>query len=809
MKKKTLALFGAVAFAGVALASCSKAKNPDDPSGDDTEGRVHVADAYYSGSDNSSGEVTWAPKTLSEVQSAYQTSGSINAWITYSKTYGTTFNDVIADTYRTNPIDNVTYSAGNTLPAWKEFATKLGFTAITQGSAYGSTLDDTVNYNNFVAAKNAQSGQYIDKNGDVTDIFYNTTSNLNKLGDANELVDLTTYLNQQKMPAFAKFLEDNPEIRTEITHNGKIFYTPYLDGYQAIERNFMMDTTQVEKLLDTALPTGTGLLAAGKDGAEKGLKSEPKAEQFIGEDGYNYDKDMQIAIVNPSTSQKVTVTVHKTDNILKLQNEALKNGTTGGDLIAQFKTYAQAAYGDIINTYYGGKISKMFTSAGACYNADDLVALLRIFKANPDVLYGSADVYDEVVPVFPRGQANNRVENILNFGATLYGVQGRGSEYDHLFFGADGKIHDFDTQQSSYDMLDKLHALYEEGLIQANFWAGSGGSDGINNFFIKKNANKSTFGLMEYDYIATQAAANDLKDGVGTAPSSRKTSASGFDFSEIQVRGVAAVLSPLTYVSTEQYSYDQKLDNNTGKTLCRYYEENRAVKNTSWSIPKTSDNIETAIALMDFMFTKEGWEIQNFGPQGYWTYVTVLGEANTPVLNQAILNHFSSTGIDFWNYCRGFLGTTQGIGHYRPTTLDYQATNYYAREGYANLTLAAKLGVQMTSRSVGNAADITWHTSMPMAVFSTMSTEIANTYAGVSTFWAQGNKATKDGSQNGWVAIVANGSSYASTVVSANNVDYQYKDIMGDQRTVKNTSYLNSMASSMGNAYIPNEAKKA
>ena len=56
-------------------------------------------------------------------------------------------------------------------------------------------------------------------------------------------------------------------------------------------------------ILDSAnLSSGTGLLAAGKNGAEKGLKAEPKAEQYIGSDGKNYDKDMQIAIVNPSTN---------------------------------------------------------------------------------------------------------------------------------------------------------------------------------------------------------------------------------------------------------------------------------------------------------------------------------------------------------------------------------------------------------------------------------------------------------------------------------------------------------------------------
>ena len=804
MKKKTLALFGAVAFAGVALASCGKKDNGGNDNGEDAAKRVHDADAYYTGTDNSSGVCTWSPISYTDAASHYNVSGSIDAWIVYSKSYGTTYNGVIKKGGTQNPIDGQTYNSGDTLPAWKSFASSIGLTAINQGAAYGESDGD--NYKSFKGAKTS-AGVYKDKNNQTTDLFYNTTANLNELGDADELVDLTSYINNGSMPAFKKFLDDNPEVKAEITHNGKIYYTPYLDGYQAIERNYVMDTEQVEKLLDDTLPSGTGLLAAGKNGAEKGLKAEPKAEQYIGSDGKNYDKDMQIAIVNPSTNAKVTVTVKQTDNILTLQNEALKNGTTGGELIEQFKTYARAAYGDIIDTYYGGKISKMFTSVGACYNADDLVALLRIFKANPDVLYGSADVYDEVVPVFPRGQANNRVENILNFGATLYGVQGRGSEYDHLFFGADGKLHDFDTAQASYDMLDKLHALYAEGLIQENFWSGSDGSAGINTFFKKNQLDTSTFGLMEYDYTATQSAGNDIQNGVGTAQSSRSTSASGFDFSTITVQGIKPILSPLTYVASKNFTYDQSLDNNTDKELCRYYEENRAVKNTSWSIPKGSDNIDSAIALMDFLFTKEGWQIQNFGPDGYWEYDTILGEQNTPVLKQSILNHYSGTGLDFWNYCRGFLGTTQGVGHYRPTTLDYQATNLYSRGGYDDLTIAANAGVQMTSRSIANIANVTWHSSMPMAVFSTLTTDISNTYAGVTTFWAQNGKASADGTMSGWVAIVAEGSGYSNNVLtSVVGKDYKYSDIL-EQRATKNTAYLYAMGEKLD--MIPTEAKKA
>ncbi len=765
MKKKTLAVLGFAALAGVALASCSKKdeKKPED--------------------DN------------------WKVEGDVDLWHVYSKSYGTTYNGVITNGKTTNPIDGLTYTQDDQLPAWKTFQANLGLSHINQAGNYGE--DDATNYNSFKGAKESD-GVYRDKNEHITDLFYNTTTNLNELGDDAQLIDLTSYIDAGKMPYFKAYLDENPAIKQEITHNGKIFYTPYLDGYQAIERNFVMDKTQVEKLLDTALPSGTGSVAAGNGATGKGLNGAPEAQPFIDANN-NYPTATQIYIVNPSNNQKAQVTVNQTTNIVKQQNELLAAGTTGGALIEQFKTYARAAYGNIIDTYYEGKISKMFTSVGACYNADDLVALLRIFKANPDVLFGSATKYDEVVPVFPRGQANNRVENILNFGATLYGVQGRGSEYDHLFFGADGKIHDFDTQQASYDMLDKLHALYSEKLIQQNFWNGSSGTFGLDTYFKKSKDGTSTYGLMEYDYIATQSAANDKYKGVGTASSSRKKAACTYDFSDEEVKGIVAILSPLTYVSTQSYAWDQALDNKTGKTLTRYYEENRSVKNTSWAIPAGSDNIPAAIALMDYMFSEDGWRIQNFGPEGYWELGTVLGEENTPVIKQQVLEHFAETNLDFWNYCRGFLGTTHGIGHYRPTTLDMQATNFYTQESYTNLALACQQEVQISSKA--KVSDFDWKTSMPMAVFSTLDTSVANTYAGVTNFWNQGNKTNTTGTMVGWVAIVAAGSSYSSDVLTGiNGNNYTYTQVKA-QIATKNAAYLYAMGEKMN--LIAPEARRA
>ena len=767
MKKKTLALLGAAALVGVALASCSEKKKTDD------------------------GE-------------KWEVGGELDLWHVYNKSYGTTYNGVITNGKTTNPIDKLKYTSGDQLPAWKEFTKKLGLSRINQAGNYGES--DADNLKSFNGAKESD-GVYRDKNSNVTDLFYNTTANLNQLGDDGQLLDLTKYIDGGKMPYFKAYLDANPAIKAEITHNDKIFYTPYLDGYQQVERNYMMDVAQVAKLLDDDLPTGTGQLAAGSTAPadSKGLKGAPQVAPFI-DANYNYpDATTSIDIINPANGEKVTVTVNQTTNILKQQNELLAAGTTGGALINQFKAYADAAYGNIITTYYGGDYSKIFTSVGACYNADDLVALLRIFKANPDVLYGDATKYDAVVPVFPRGLKDNRVELILNFACTLYGVQGRGSEYDHLFFGADGKIHDFETQQSSYDLLDKLHALYSEQLIEQNFWVGSKDAEtaSLDKYFKKITADTSTFGLMEYDYIATQSSANDFYKGVGTKSETRQTNkVSGYDFSDDEITTVNAILSPLTYVATDSYDWAQPLDNNTGKTIQRYYEENRSVKNTSWAIPKGSDNIPSAIALMDYMFSDEGWSIQNFGPEGYWDKGTVLGEENTPIIKETVLNHFAETGLDFWNYCRGFIGTTHGIGHYRPSTLDFQATNYYARDSYTNLVLACTKGVQ--TFSTAKTENFDWKTSMPMAVFSLMDNSVAQQYEGVTKFWAQAGKRASD--DNGWIAIMKNGSTYANTVVTTENGQYTYTQVKG-QIAQKNRTYLYSMGEKMN--MIAPEARQA
>ena len=792
MKKRKLALLGFAALTGVALASCGGG-NGNSTTGSGSGTGSNTGSATNTGGSgetvNDPTHVVWNPITLKEANYK-NVSGDVNAWLVYEKNYGITYNKTkngVKDDL--NPITGKTLGDGDLLPAWVAFQEKLGLTVKQSSTVSG---DNGQNYTDFTNAwVNEEGGYYKGNDNSKIDVFFNSTDNLNELGKADKMYDLKKAMDDGKMPALKKFLQDNPAVETEITNsNGKIYFAPYLDGYQAIERMFVVDAEQIEKLLDDTYDTTTlGKLAAGKNGDAKGLvlADGAKLTPYVAKDGKNYAADTTIDIVDPTTKKVAQVTVKSTDDIITKQNALLNAGTTGGALLDQFKAYIDAAYGDIITSKLGGKRSAIFTSVGACYNADDMVALMRVFKACPDILYDSATDFDEVVPLFPRGQKGSRVATLLNFAATLYGVQGMGSEQGNLFIGADKKFHDGQTTQASYDMLDKLHNMYEEGLMEKNFWASSDGKESENSvkrYFYKNTNANDTYGLVTYDYTATQSAANDLKNGIGTKPSDRKGK-----FAGVSVQGVQSILSPLTYVATESYSADQSLDTKTGKTLTRYYEENRSVKNTSWGVLASSDNLDTTLALVDFMFTKEGWEIQNFGPEGYWDYAEILGE-QMPKIKQQVLDHFSGSGKTWWNYCRGYLGNTWAIGHYRPTALDFQATNDFSKDSYTNLTLAADLGVQKFSTCRAVVDNFDWKTSSPQSAFAKEGQEVSNKYIGLTKFWAVDSFLITTGSTNGWVSVVAKGKDSTDDVLTnINNKNYKLADVKGEIND-KNTTYL-------------------
>lgn len=730
MKKKTIALCGLVTVAGLSLASCGGSK--EDPS--------KRLDIYL----NYQGE----------------------SGVTYQGT-----NPYV------NAIDGTTYTTGALLPTWNAFAKNLDLN-IKEATSYSAKNNDDA-----YKAVNATKYESEVQSGQKIDLFMNSSANINKMGNAGEAVDLNQHLDE--MPNFKAWLAKNPTIAKQITVDGKIFYTPYFDGYNDIERMFVMNTEYTKKVLDAANFNDFDTTVSGKGAAANALQ-EAKYQPFIHAEN-NYAEDTKVKVLNGDKVEEITV--KKTTNIIKQQNELLANGATGKQLAEQFNTYLKAAYGEYIGA---GKIyenvSDIFVSEAAAYNVDEMIALFRVVKANPKLITG--DATKEVEIFTPRGAANNRVDNMADI-MQIWGVNGMVSEKEMLYYTPSGELADAATTQATYDALKNLSAIYSEGLIIGDFWLSNstvkGGTYYLDKYFGKTTDN--LYALMLYDYSASTGAVNDKVDGIGTDASKRSVAGT-------TVQGVMPILPPLTYWATEAtWKVDQALSDFTGKSLIRFAGENRGLKDGSWCIPTTSDNIAGALKLMDYLFGPEGSKIQDFGPEEYWAEVssTIVPGEQTPVFSRELKAMIGASGTDFWSFMREYIGSTHGIGCVRSKGLDIQATNVYAQIGLTNLKQAIAAGVVNSSLfDKYEGGKLSWDSSVPSAGYPAINKETQAKYAAISAFWSS-DKAAE--SKKGWVSYITVDGCAADTLVlgkdASANQDYTFA-MVKEQIAVKNTNYLNT-----------------
>ena len=78
-----------------------------------------------------------------------------------------------------------------------------------------------------------------------------TAAKLSEAGESGLVVNIADYLDQ--MPNFKAYLDANPIVKLSITGNtdtGAIYFSPYFDGVNDIERMPLMRVDWVKKLLD-------------------------------------------------------------------------------------------------------------------------------------------------------------------------------------------------------------------------------------------------------------------------------------------------------------------------------------------------------------------------------------------------------------------------------------------------------------------------------------------------------------------------------------------------------------------------------
>ena len=591
--------------------------------------------------------------------------------------------------------DGKTYNTGDLKPTWVRLQEilKVVFEDKYQGNSAAKEFD------------------YWKEQLDQVDMVSGTAATLTDYGQNGSVVNLADYLD--KMPNFKAYLEANPIVRLSITGDtstGAIYFSPYFDGVDDIERMPLMRTDWVQKLLD-----GEG---------------EFTAEASKNIEGYAYEPYMpvsgKVSVETPTLDGKSTETVTKdydtAGNIIVNMNTALdRNELSGVEAVNMLREYIDKAY----NGYYGTTRSNLFVGQNAAWDADELVALLRCVVANPQTLNGT----DTVQGLFTREDNNNqRRVDMFRFVGTLFGVRGLESRQDFLYVGEDGLMHDARQEASTYEALDRMNALVREGLISEAFVNKSEEST--------KTYLQNDLGFMHYDYNQTQTIYNE--SGVLDADAGEK---------------YMAVMVPVA-----------RWQDGTGEVFMRFTESWRSVKTDGWGISVAGINgdenkLNAALKLIDYAYSEEGTILMSYGPDEFiktnadGSYVTFNfnGKQMPEIADATRAELWEKAGGNYTNYARQYLGST--LSFMKSQAFEYQCTSAAGREGAGYISTAIGLGTIKHPELA--LADNPWYTSVP-TVLPTTEQDTA-TIKGLTDLTSQFSAAKGDDQVNILVDIIVNG----------------------------------------------------
>ncbi|MBD5390463.1 hypothetical protein HDR67_00405 [bacterium] len=627
------------------------------------------------------------------------TNATIDVYVNYCGAYGPTFTGLVSNykTY-TNPVDKKTYSQGDLLPVWEQLQTTLGCKIVDAAwtvDQYKSVKDDA----------QLTALQSIGDKFNELDIVMMSNANATEFATNGKLLNINRYL--KYMPNYKKFLDANPSIKAEMTNaDGQMFMLPYFDGLNSPEHLFIMNTELVEALLDEETTDAFDTTAAAATSYTAFL--DTAADYKV-----NYSDKGELKTLN----------VKGAKNPVTAQNElSTKNGKTYADAL---RSYIDTAY--MASGVYT-KRSEVFTSEKACYNTDDLIALMRVAVNNASYVSKKFDCPATVHGFIPREGTDSRIDSVL-WLSQIWGVQGvRGmAEKDALFYDKDGKLQDGRVTAKNYDALEKLHQLYSEGLILPAF--DNGDKAKYNSQYL---TGKLGTALLMFDYNATQTVMNKVdSNGIGTKDS--------------KFSGVMPVLPPLSQwendtITDKQYKFS------------RYLESSRANKGSGTVIPLHADDQENinACAFADYFFSEEGALLQDYGPEAYRDGTFTVGNQTFPAYSKTVIDEVNKFG-GWNNYCRMALGATQGIGHVRTDGVELQFTNEAGRVGASNVSLAVESGAVISARADRKAG-------FAAAVPSQWSEKVESTEIAVlENFWKRGT------GDSAWREVVLKGWAGAST----------------------------------------------
>ncbi|MBR3561033.1 MAG: hypothetical protein IKN81_05845 [Oscillospiraceae bacterium] len=528
--------------------------------------------------------------------------------------------------------DGKTYRAGDLKPTWVEVENVLDIKI--EDKYQGNSASNEFDY-------------WKERMGDV-DMISGTAAKLTENGEQGVVVNIAEYLDQ--MPNFKAYLEANPIVRLSITGNtdtGAIYFSPYFDGVNDIERMPLMRVDMVQKLLD-----GEGEFTA----SASNKTAAPVYQPYMPTSG---KIDIDTVKLDGSGVETVTKDYGAYGNIIEKMNAA--GSIDGVTAVNMLREYIDKTYGG----YYGTERSNLFVGQNAAWDADELVALLRCVVANPQTLNGT----NSIQGLFSREDNNNqRRVDMFRFAGHLFGVRGLESRQDYLYFGTDGKLHDARQEVETYEALERMNNIAQEGLISVNFM---NTADGKTKQYLENDT-----GFMHYDYNSTQTLYNDPSQGV-------------FDDGELYM----AVMVPVACWQ----------DGTNGGNYMRFTESWRSVKTDGWGISAdgvkgNQDKLNAALKLIDYAYSPEGMILMSYGPDAFiktnadGSYVTFTfnGQQMPEIADATRAELWEKASGNYTNYARQFLGSTLSFA--KSQAFEFQCTSDVGRIGAGYISTAIGLG---------------------------------------------------------------------------------------------------------------------
>lgn len=587
--------------------------------------------------------------------------------------------------------DGKTYQTGDFKPTWQHLSEKLGITFVDKYSGQQASKEFPVWENQL----------------DQVDIVTGTTALLNAAGAKGTLVNLAEYLDV--MPNFKAYLAQNQIARLSITgdtSNGAIYFSPYFDGNDDIERMPLVRADFVRKLLDTDGYTGA---------------NRPLAD-YVYQPYVTEDYTIESLTADGTGTQTITKKVGGANNIVAQMNA---QPLTGDQAVKMFQDYIDATYAGVYD-----KRSDLFLGYDAAWDADEMVALLRCAVASLNDNDGNP-----IAGLYSRETSNlQREVDLIRFAGHLFGVRGLESRQESLYFDKAGQLHDARQEADAYLAVERLNQLVREGLVAVTGEVNSGN-------YLEKDA-----GLMSYDYNQTQTIMNNTK----------LDNAAGEEYTVIMVP--VAKWDDGDGAKFMRFTESWRSAKTEGWAL------------TVAGCAADKNKLNAALTLIDYAFSVQGQITMSYGPDEFIKVKDASVEVKTwadvpkkyetfnfngtemPVVADATFAECQKlTGGNYTNYARQYLGSTLN-GFPKSQAFEYQMTHEIGKKGAAILSAGIAKGVIKHPLLTVNTANM-WYTQVP-TVFPTTAeqTNTLNGYTDLSTRFS-----TSKGGESEFYNIIVNG----------------------------------------------------